>query len=160
MPFTLRDMVRAPKENISIGNWKTGKVPRADFPIAKNAYGLGASYRWCVISFDALNVQCKCLVIMNIAKQKYEAILGVAGTGALRILCSYEYHASEPGWHCHAACDPISRVPSGFMRGPWVRRVPPGNKPHRRQSLRIGNEKDAQRFAFECYGIHATGSLL
>lgn len=164
MNFDLRRIVRAPKTEISIGRWVSGKVPRSDFHIAKSAYGLGNSYRWCVISFTATvkdqPVQCKVLVVVNFGKQKFEAILGVGGNGPLRILCSYEYHASEPGWHVHAACDPVSKVPMGYMRGPWIKRVPHAKKPHSRQDFDIENETKAQRVAFKCYGIRSKGPLL
>jgi hypothetical protein len=164
MNFDLRRLVRAPKANISIGRWAFGKVPRSDFHIAKSAYGLGNAYRWCVISFtttiDGNEIPCKVLVVVHFGKQKFEAILGVGLSGPMRILCSYEYHASEPGWHVHAACDPVSKVPLGYMRGPWVRRLPHAKKPHSRQEFNIENETMAQRVAFKCYGIEAKGSLL
>jgi hypothetical protein len=114
----LRQLVSAPKSEIKIGAWHSGKVPKADFPMAKQAYGLGASFRWCVISFVALGVECRVLVVVNFQKQKFEAIFGALATGTARILCSYEYHATEPGWHCHAACDDLATVPLGYMRGP------------------------------------------
>jgi hypothetical protein len=128
--------------------------------MAKQSYGLGASYRWCVISFVALGVECRVLVICNFQKEKYEAILGAMVESALRVLCSYEYHASEPGWHCHAACDDVGRVPLGYMRGPWVRRIPKPQRPHRRVDFKISDEKSAQRFAYGCYGIETEGTLL
>lgn|GEM_PF-1534451 len=160
MTIRLRRIVQAPKSDIKVGAWHSGKVPKADFPIAKQAYGLGNSYRWCVISFMALGVECKVLVVFNFAKQKFEAILGAVGAGALRVLCSYEYHPSEPGWHCHAACDNLAKVPNGYMRGPWVKRIPHAKRTHTRQDFQIKDELSARRFAFKCYGIEVEGSLL
>jgi hypothetical protein len=40
--------------------------------------------------------------VLNEAKQRFEAVLGAMMNTGLRVLCSYEWHASEPGWHCHA----------------------------------------------------------
>jgi hypothetical protein len=97
MAVHLRQIVCAPKTNIKVGAWRAGKVPRADFPMAKSAYGLGNSFKWCVISFEALGAECRVLVVMNEPKQKYEAVLGVMASNSLRILCTYEYHPSEPG---------------------------------------------------------------
>lgn len=160
----LKEIVRAPKTNIEIGNWKSGKVPRPDFPIAKKAYGLGSAYKWCVVKFIALGAECRVLVVFHEAKQKYEAILGVMGTnGELRVLCSYEYHASEPGWHCHATHDDVATLSHGYMRGPWVKRVPSARKPHRpkkHHTFRIGDQKNAIRFALDRYKIFEKGSLL
>ncbi|TCT05219.1 hypothetical protein [Aquabacter spiritensis] len=128
--------------------------------MAKRAYGLGNSYRWCVVSFIALSMECKVLVVFNSGKQKFEAILGTIGSGALRVLCSYEYHPSEPGWHCHATCDDVEKVPGGYMRGPWVKRIPHAKRTHRRQELGITDEQSAQRFALKFYRIEVKGSLL
>ena len=157
----LRRIVRARKTDIKIGPWHSGKVPKKDFPIAKKAYGLGASFRWSVISFVALGVECRVLVTLNFVKEKYEAILGAIGSSeTLHVLCSYEYHVGEPGWHCHAACDELSKVPLGYMRGPWVRRVPAARRTHSRQDFGISDETAAQRFAFACYKIETRGTLL
>ncbi len=160
MGLRLRRIVAARKSDIQIGVWHSRKVPRKDFPMAKQAYGLGLSYRWCVVSFIALGVECRVLIVLNIAKQKYEAVLGTMGQGMLRVLCSYEYHAGEPGWHCHAACDELSRVPEGYMRGPWVRRLPAAKRTHSSQDFGISDETAAQRFAFARYKIERQGSLL
>jgi hypothetical protein len=73
--MTLREIIAANKTNIKVGPWKRGKIPRADFPLAKAAYRLGNAYRWCVITFDALGGTFKCAVVFNSGKAKYEAIL-------------------------------------------------------------------------------------
>jgi hypothetical protein len=156
----LRRIVRAPKTDIKIGPWHSGKVPRKDFPIAKKAYGLGASFRWLVISFLALDVECRVLIIFNAAKEKYEAVLGAMDSEMLHVLCSYEYHAGEPGWHCHVACDEMARVPLGYMRGPWVRRIPAAKRTHSRQDFGVRDETAALRFALDCYKIETQGTLL
>jgi len=160
----LKEIIRAPKDNIKIGQWHSGKVPKADFPIARAAYRLGNSFKWCVVEFQALGADCRVLVVQHEAKQKYEAVLGVMGqNGTLKILCSYEYHASEPGWHCHATHDDSGTLSHGFMRGPWIKRVPGARKPHRDKKFhkfKIGNETAAIRFAVDRYKIEPKGSLL
>lgn len=160
----LKDIIRAPKENIRIGEWHFGKVPKASFPISRTVYRLGNTFKWCVIEFQALGSDCRVLVVFHEPKQKYEAVLGVLGTtGNLRILCSYEYHASEPGWHCHATHDDVDTIPNGVMRGPWVRRVPAARKPHRigkHATFRIGDSFAAIHFAQKRYNIEPTGALI
>ena len=160
MAVGLRQLVLAPKSDITLGRWHSGKVPKADFPMAKQAYGLGNSFRWSVIAFKTLGLECRALVVFNLGKQKFEAILGVMGGAVLRILCSYEYHASEPGWHCHATCDDVPKVPIGYMRGQWVNRRPAAKKTHRRQNFMIDSETTALRFAMKCYKIEPRGPLL
>ena len=98
----LQEIVRASKTEISVGEWHRGAVPRAAFSLTRRSYALGGSFEWCVIKFVALGHACRVLVVLNLSKQKYQAILGVESDGPLRVLCSYEYHAGEPGWHCHA----------------------------------------------------------
>jgi hypothetical protein len=160
----LLEIIKAKKSKIQIGPWKNGKVPRADFPMARKAYGLGNSYQWCVITFEALSAAFRVLVVLNGPKQKYEAVLGVMGPkGDLKILCSYEYHPSEPGWHCHATHDDVNTLPHGCMRGPWVKRVPGARKPHRQNkfaAFTIDKQADAIRFALRRYRIEEKGPLL
>lgn len=161
--MNLRQIYRAPKSNIKIGLWHSGKVPRADFPMARAAYSIGSSFRWCVITFEALGCECRVLVIMNRAKQKYEAVLGVMWHKGLRILCTYEYHPSEPGWHTHATHDDADTLSRSYMRGPWIKRLPGPRDKHRDGKFRkfqIGDETAAQRFAIDRYRIREKGSLL
>jgi len=158
--MTLREIVAAGKTNIKVGPWKAGKIPRADFPLAKSAYRLGNAYRWCIISFDAVGGSFKCAVIFNRGKAKYEAILAVANGTALRVLCSYQFHEGEPGWHCHAACGAVDALPNGIMRGPWIRRLPLAKKPHRRREFLIDSDQRAIQAALKRYQIEEKGPLL
>jgi hypothetical protein len=156
----LRQLVIAPKSDIKIGAWKSGKVPRSEFAIGKSAYSLGSAYQWCIISFQCLDIDCRVLVLVNFSKQRYEAILGVLASEGVRVLCSYEYHATEPGWHCHAACDDVSKIPSRYMRGPWVRRIPGARKTHVSLNFDVRDQASAQRFAISCYRIESKGPLI
>lgn len=156
----MRKIVAAEKSAIKFGPWKNGKVPKADFPLAKGPYRLGSSFQWCVISFTALAQEMRVLVVMNRAKEKYEAVLGVMGPDGLRILCSYQYHAGEPGWHCHVTCDDARKVPPGIFRGPWVRRIPSAKKKHRRMDFGVDSPVSAVRLAQECYRIFEKGPLV
>lgn len=159
----LRDFYRAPKTDIQIGKWQSGKVPKGDFPMARSAYNLGSAFRWCVVTFKSLGCECRVLVIMNKAKQKYSSVFGVMGPNGLRILCTYEYHPSEPGWHAHATHDDADSLSRSYMRGPWIKRVPGPHDPHRDgkfSRFKIGDETDALRFAIDRYRIRQKGTLL
>lgn len=159
----LKELIAAPKADIKVGSWHTGKVPRKDFPLARSAYRLGSAFQWCVIAFTALGSECRVLVIFNDGKQKYEAILGVMGDQKLCLLCSYEFHATEPGWHAHASCDDARKLPPGVMRGPWVKRIPAARQPHRRHSFHGKHSFDkayALQIAYDRYRIEPKGPLL
>jgi hypothetical protein len=155
----LRRIIRAQKTAIKIGPWRSGKVPKADFPIARKAYGLGNSYEWCVVTFQALGGHFRVLVVLNEPKEKYEAILGLMASGMLRLLCSYQWHADEPGWHCHATCDDPATVPRGIMRGPWIRRIPKARRLHRHQQFNV-TKASAVQLAIDRYKIEEKGPLL
>jgi hypothetical protein len=160
----LRDVIRASKEDVKVGSWRFGKVPKADFPLARSPYRLGNSFKWNVIKFSAGGAECRVLVVQNEGKQKYEALLGVMGAnGILKVLCSYEYHAHEPGWHCHATHDDSDTISHGIMRGPWIKRVPAASKKHRPQKFAkfsIGDEAAGITFACARYRIGQKGSLI
>jgi hypothetical protein len=163
----VQEIIRASKTDIQLGAWHRGAVPRAEFPIAKKSYGLGRSYEWRVIKFGAGGFECRVLVVLNVSKERYEAILGaMVDGGTLRILCNYQYHAPEIGWHCHAACGEVATVPAGFMRGPWVRRIPKAKSTHKRLDFGVSDENadarqdTATRFAIDRYRIETKGSLL
>ena len=156
----LQEIVRASKSDIQTGSWHQGRVPRADFPIAKGSYDLGRSYQWCVIKFGALGFQCRVLVVLNAPKQKFQAFLGVLADARLRILCCHEFHAGEPGWHCHASCGEVCKVPEGFMRGPWVRRLPAAKRTHRQLNFEVNDLNSAKQIAIDRYKIWTRGPLV
>lgn len=156
----LRDVVRAVKTEVSIGPWRNGKVPRSDFPMGKKPYGIGRSFGWCVITFSALGESFRVLVVLNPGKQIYRAMLAVECGKDLRIVCSYEYHAGEDGWHCHACCDDLESIPVGVQRGPWIRRRPGAGRTHRRQNFGVVSQFDAIRVAIDHYGLDTPGALI
>lgn len=104
--------------------------------------------------------ECRVLVVFNAAKEKYQAVLGVMAADILSVLCTYEYHAVEPGWHCHAVCEDVRTAPRGCMRGPWVDRIPGAHAFHNRMSFGIESKLAAKRFAFDIYKIVEPGPLL
>lgn len=157
----LRELIGSTKSQIKVGDWHTGKVPRASFPLARRAYRLGNSFEWCVITFHVLDRECRVLVVLNTAKESFKAVVGVIDDDAIRVLCSYEFHPDvHTGWHCHVCCDEASEVPVGLMRGPWVRRLPGAHRTHRRQDFGINGRSEALRAAVDCYKLFEKGQLL
>jgi hypothetical protein len=127
----------------------------------KGALRLGSSFEWCVIRFAALGFDCRVLVVLNTAKEKFEAIYAVQTDEGLRVLFSYEYHPDVPtGWHCHACCDDISKVPVETIRGPWVKRIPAARRTHRLRDLGIDDHAQAVHAAVDHYRIFEKGPLL
>ncbi len=77
----------------------------------------------------------------------------LSGAETLRVL------SSQDGI-CHAACDDLSMVPLGYMRGPWVRRLPAAKRTHSRQDFGVEDDDDALRVALRCYKIEEKGPLV
>jgi hypothetical protein len=158
--INLRGLIVAEKSSIKLGGWRSGKVPKADFPLGKVALRLGASFKWCVVTFIALGAECRVLIVYNPEKVRCDASLGVLTGGGMRVLCTYSYHATEPGWHVHATCDFASRLPAGVFRGPWVKRIPGPHSRHRRKLFGLDGQDAALRMALDHYRIEERGSLL
>ena len=155
----LRQIIAASKTNIKIGKWKSGRVSRAEFPLCGGPYNMGRSVNWCVISFEALGQEFRVLICLHDRKEIYRAILGAKTSQLLKVLCCFEFHGGEPGWHCHATCDDLSKVPEGVMRGPWIVRLPKGGNFHRRANFSVTKES-AIRLAIDRYRIEKEGLLL
>ena len=115
----------ATKSNIRLGTWRDGKMPRTAFPMSRSrskAYRLGAGWRWRVVEFDANGMEYRLLIAYRTDKEQYMARLGVNDDGDMKIVASLEFHGTHPRWHLHYPKENMSKVPSGVMRGPWVKR--------------------------------------
>lgn len=117
--MNLADIIRAAKTDIDVGQWRRGHVLRSQFPMSKlkaKRYKYGPEYKWRVVRFAALSVKCRILILVNEGKAIYRARLGVEQGGDLVILCDHEFHADEPGWHCHLTRDDIESIEPGAAR--------------------------------------------
>ncbi len=150
----LKDIIRAPKDGISLGDWKQGRIRYTDFPVAKapsRAFRYGPAYRWRVIGFDALGVRCRVLVLFNYTRSIFRATLGVERQDGLVLICDHEYHATEPGWHCHVSKEAVEDVPTGLRRfhmRKWPRR------PAASRRGNVTSETEAFEKAMSFYRIH------
>jgi hypothetical protein len=111
------------------------------------------------LKFEALGEKFRVLIRLHEAKEQYAATLGMEVDGDLAILCVYEFHGTEPGWHCHLSCDPAKDVPTGIHRGPWIMRIPTGNSHHRRKKFGV-SEANALTIAADRFRIRTGGTLL
>ncbi|TXL72274.1 hypothetical protein FHP25_25920 [Vineibacter terrae] len=100
----LVEVIRATKVDVEIGKWETGHITRSQFPLsqAKNKnYKFGPDYRWRVVRFRCLGHEWRVLLLLCAPREIFRTTLAVEVGGDLRVVCQHEYHASEPGWHCH-----------------------------------------------------------
>lgn len=159
----LRHIIPADKDVWDWGKATGGmRMPNSAFPVSRargNFYRLGNSYTWQVVRFRALGQEFRLLIAFHLAKEQYRATLAVEAEKDLRIVASYEFHGTHPGWHVHAACGPLDQVPPGLRRGPWQRTLPKARQPHRRLVYGV-TEKNALARAAKFYNLYkAPGSL-
>lgn len=120
--------------------------------VTKNKnYKKGPDYHWRVATFCALGQSFKVLILINQIKEIYRAYLGVDCGGDMRVLCHHEYHASEPGWHCHLHTGDINGVEPGLMRT-GMRRWPQGEGTHSKMDFGV-TQTNAVAKAFELFKV-------
>lgn len=136
---TLFDFVRAEKTNVDIGSWHSGHINRSAFPLSKakaKNYKFGPEYKWRVVRFDSLGVGCRILIIFNDSKLICRSVFAVEAQNDLVVLCSHEYHADHPGWHCHLTLDDHDKALPGVFRTAH-RRWPQARSVHARTQYGI-----------------------
>lgn len=79
-------------------------------------YRYGQDYAWRLIKFEAAGHDCRVLMLLNESKEIFRARLGVLINGDMVVLQDYEFHASEPGWHCHLSLKSLSEIGPGAAR--------------------------------------------
>jgi len=139
----VQDVIRAPKSNIKVSDWGSGKFSKSKFPLSKagkRAYSLGSSWRWRFVEFDALGYHFVVRLIVHEGKAIARAHLALKGHKDCTVLCCYEYHADRnTGWHIHTLCgdkNNVETAPTGtLVHGPWVKRLPSAQQAHRRSTF-------------------------
>lgn len=117
--MNIKELIRAEKLDVDVGKWSFGHIPRSAFPMSKlkdKRYKYGPDYSWRVVRFNALGYKCRILILFNDSKQILRSRFGVDVNGDTVVLCDYEFHATEPGWHCHVTPEDHVRVPPGIAR--------------------------------------------
>jgi hypothetical protein len=158
--MNLKQIARAPKTDIHITAWHFGHIPRDSFPLSRvrnKHYKLGPEYRWRVITFDCLRSAFRILVVFNEGKQIYRATLAMERDRDLAVICQYEFHVSEPGWHCHVTFREVDDLPLGVGRS-HLRRWPSQNVPPGRPEFGI-RETNAVGVAMTRFRVSPLGDL-
>ena len=157
----LAEVLRGTKNVTEDGRWQSGHIMRSAFPLSaaktKN-YKFGPEYRWRVIRFDCLLETCRVLIVINEGKQIYRATLGIEEGADMKVLCQYEFHASEPGWHCHLTLEDHTAVPAGIVRS-HLRRWPQAKARHSQADFNVSTAS-AISHAAERFRFRAQGALL
>lgn len=156
--MNLKDILRAEKTDLAVSDWSNGRIPRSAFPqslVKERWYRLGSAYSWRTVKFRANGNDCRILILINEEKSIFRARLGVERSGDMVIVCDHEWHASEPGWHCHINRNAVENTTAGQARSSaykWPSRIVHGMFPVTR--------KTAYERVARVYRLSDGGSLL
>ena len=131
-------------------------MPRTAFPLSRprnRFYRLG-TYRWRVVRFTALDAAFRLLIAYHSDKEQYRAVLAIEHERDMTVLAQYQFHGTHPGWHVLATCEDVETAPSGVMRYPGQRRLPPARQFHRRVEFGIASDDHAVTKAAEFFRLH------
>lgn len=139
----VQSVILADKDMVEVGEWGSGKYPRAKFPLSKagrRANALGSAWSWRFAEFQCDGYQFVIRLIVNEGKSKASAHLALRNDKDCVVLCCFEYHADhQTGWHLHTLCGERNEAftaPTGtLVHGPWVKRIPGPRQPHNRSDF-------------------------
>ncbi len=158
---TIVEFIRAEKNNVKIGEWHTCHIAPSFFPLSqakRKNYRFGSEYAWRVVTFECLGHKCRILILYNESKNICRSTFGVDVEKDVAVLCTHEYHADHPGWHCHLTRkDHSLAIPGSFRSG--QQRWPGARVPHSRREFGV-TRASALTQAAERYGLRAQGDLL
>jgi hypothetical protein len=159
--MNVKQIIRAEKGTVTVSEWKSGHISPASFPLSKvkrKTYKFGPEYQWRIVNFECLGQKFRILLLPNENKQIFRASLGAEDNGDTILMCHHEWHASEPGWHCHVSFNEVESLPSGVSRS-HLKRYPKPGVNHKKIEFHI-DTKNALSFAAEVYKFSAQGDLI
>ena len=155
---TLFEFVRAEKTSVDEGQWQSGHINPSVFPLSKakkKHFRFGPEYSWRLVRFACLGFKCRVLILFNGKKLICRSTFAVEVENDLVVLCSHEYHADHPGWHCHLSLEQHDKVTPGLFRS-GQRRWPQARAAHARTEYGITQASAlthvAARYRFQAQG--------
>ncbi len=132
----VRDFLRAKKTVTKAGSWKDGKMPRTAFPlVGTRSLRLSGGWEWRVDQIEGANSSdCRLLIAIREDVEACQAYLSIRRGSDYAVIARLEYHATHPGWHCHAECGSVDDVPVGVIQTSRLRRLPNARAYHRRRA--------------------------
>lgn len=159
--MTVFEIIKAAKENVVVGPWKTGKIPASSFPINRpRSIPTGGDWRWRLCEFDANNYHCRVLIRLNIEKQKYHSYLSIDTQKSVKVICHHDLHIGDKGWHCHFAKGKIDDVMEGVLRDRDCYTMFEATPSLAQSQLFDVNEDNATTKAAQRYRFEAKGTFL
>ena len=112
----LLEIIRAQKNNVAVGGWKKGAIPKAQFPLTRAKLKLGLDWEWRLVTFEALKQEFIVLIQLNLKKEEYRAILAMKYDMTLKVICHHELHTCHFNWHCHLIEGDVHETYAGVLR--------------------------------------------
>ena len=158
---TLAQLIAAAKSEVDEGTWQTGHVSQSAFPVSrakKKHFKFGPEYSWRLVRFSCLGQKCRVLILFNENKHICRSSFAVEMDNDLVVLCTHEYHANHPGWHCHLTLASHENATPGVMRT-GHRRWPQAKARHSRIEYGITQVSALSHVAAR-YRFQAQGGLI
>lgn len=102
--------------------------------------------------------KCRVLILFNENKHICRSSFAVEIDNDLVVLCTHEYHANHPGWHCHLTLASHDKATPGVMRT-GHRRWPQAKARHSRNDYGITQASALSHVAAR-YRFQAQGGLI
>lgn len=127
------NLIKAPKEVVSVGKWQWGKLGGKDFPLSRSPIKLGPNWRWRVERCTAGGRALRLLVFFRADREQFRAWLAEETPAGLVMLARLEDDACHPGLHLHVQCREDVGRPVGRIVHPDLRSFPRPGGPYRRR---------------------------
>lgn len=86
-PISVADIIRSTKQDVKVGSWETGPIPKARFPLTRGKLSLGRGWQWRTVTFSALGQKFVVLVAISSEKESYRATLAMHAGKTLKVVC-------------------------------------------------------------------------
>lgn len=115
-PISVADVIRADKQDVKVGAWESGAIPKAKFPLTRSKLSLGRGWKWRIVTFSALGEEFVVLVAISEEKESYRATLALRSDKTLKVVCFHELHTDHWNWHCHVIRGNVHETFPGVLR--------------------------------------------
>lgn len=148
----LRRVINGLKTIKDWGTWKVGvKMPKTAFPVSRSGFKVPSPYTWRVVRFECEGDTYRLLMFYRLDLQRCAYYLGREVGADLLVLCRYEFHPGEPGWHMHCVCDDKNQQVGRL--GSDEKRLPHWESFHREMTLGIASNDDAHKRAVRVFRL-------
>ncbi len=150
----LREVIKAPKTNVTDAVWSQEKPQRRIFPLSRKTGGcfpLTRKWRWAVVEFETLGSHFRLMIAYHVDLPAFQMVLGEVLKNDTKVLVRVEYDVAHSpfGWHVHSFCGDASLISSGVIKPLGQERMPAARTKHRRTEYTLSGESMNDIIALE-----------